>query len=1036
VVLPASGRVTLDQMKSSLLDANLARSHPDGIRAQLRKWEELYGSVDPLADFKIEGETAQDDGPANSTHLPKVAGVRPLMSTNDDSVSYDKAALSRKESEDNVGSDEVRMLQPGDLAELEVHQSGKSIPAVHVRPVGEWGVTGQFINIYGRTSYAPYNMVPWHSRQWMDPKLIKPLVPYLPDIQTESQILEVKEIAVFEDLAVPRNVSGPIIARLNALSEEIDEIYRRNSDTLDRAHEILAHPTDLRYGSLSSITRALLDLKESEVTPAALCAVRRALINAGVAFHMDKMQHRISGYVQILSKQDVKSIEYVQGWMRSWQDYVAIKDKSKKPKPLGATIIDTFINKAKAIVLRSRAQREPAHDSAIGPCKIQTPITESQGCVEEKFHPVFDAREQAIIKFLFEWAATRRFTRDQSLSSLPPILMHGTGLFNDVVADVSEGYRFLQELGVVGQHHGRHSFNPDLLLPTSGQSRPLSLLKDKLDRMGDEEVNLPDAMKHLRHDWGDLPIFCIDDAGAAEIDDGISVESAGVGNDGKPEYWFHVHVANPTAFFDRDHPIAKMARHMGETVYTPEHAHSMLPKWLTQRYLSLGKDRPVITFSARIDEAGNTLEHRIRNGTARNVFQFTYDDLDRLLDSRAKAMPQAVLSTGELPPASPTKNDFDNMTPELVGQLKLMDQLSRARMSVRASKGGQFYHQPLPSPAVRGYADRSGLGPSVPYFEGARTTQGDPVITMRASGFSNPFNENARPSDVVVREAMLLACEIGAKWCAERQIPALFRGTIPHPRFPNPEKYLQEHVLTKVGEDGVYPRIEGRKYVQMLGYGVIRTTPVNHGFLGMDAYVKATSPLRRYGDMVLHWQIEAALRHEAETGVSLVVAGTPNPSLDRSFLPLAAQALEPMIPGIQAREHTVRLTKRRSEEHWARMLLWRKHYYPELSGGPITNVFPKLHIVIELGADEMLTSADKRGIILEFALKTRIAVNPDLEAAGIEQPMPGEIWECELCLILINANLTYVKPIRRVKENASEDYTSWRSGPLLEEASP
>jgi hypothetical protein len=143
-----------------------------------------------------------------------------------------------------------------------------------------------------------------------------------------------------------------------------------------------------------------------------------------------------------------------------------------------------------------------------------------------------------------------------------------------------------------------------------------------------------------------------------------------------------------------------------------------------------------------------------------------------------------------------------------------------------------------------------------------------------------------------------------------------------------------------------------------------------------------------------------------------------------------------MIPGIQAREHTVRLTKRRSEEHWARMLLWRKHYYPELSGGPITNVFPKLHIVIELGADEMLTSADKRGIILEFALKTRIAVNPDLEAAGIEQPMPGEIWECELCLILINANLTYVKPIRRVKENASEDYTSWRSGPLLEEASP
>jgi hypothetical protein len=764
------------------------------------------------------------------------------------------------------------------------------------------------------------------------------------------------------------------------------------------------------------------------------------LTNGGVVFHRDFEQHRVSGYVQILSKQDAKSIENVREWMRAWQDHVAHKDKSNKPKPEGAIIIDSFIDKASAIVLRSRHDRRPAEGCQVGPAKIQLPITESQGSVEEKFRPVFDVNDQSIAKFLFQWAAARRFKSDQSLSSLPPVLMHATGLFT--TADWYDGYRFLQELGVVGQHDALYAFNPHLLLPSSGQSRPLAKLMQKLEQMGTQAVDLPDSMKHLRHDWGDLPIFCIDDAGASEIDDGISVEPAGVNSSGESEYWFHVHIANPTAFFDREHPIAKMARHMGETVYMPEHVHSMLPSWLTQRHLSLGKDRPVITFSARMDEAGNTLERRVRNGIARNVLQLTYDDLDRLLEDRGKPIVQAVLSTGEILSSSSHANDVDKVTPKLLSNLRLIDRLARARMAIRTAKGGQFFNQTAPKVSVRGHADRPGLGPSVPYFKGARTTSGDPVVTVRTPGFTNSYSVTTRPSDVLVREAMLLGCEIAAKWCAERQIPTLFRGTIPHPLFPHPEKYLQEHVLPKVGEDGVYPRVEGRKLSQMLGYGVVRSTPVQHSFLGMDAYAKATSPLRRYGDMVLHWQIEAALRHEAETGISLAdetksTAGKRGPPPDRSFLPLSAESIELMIPGIQSREKTVLNTKTRSEQHWLRYLLWRKHYYPDVSGGPISDVFPKLHVLIEPGTASVLSDSTLRGIILEFGLKTRVLQGEDREQLKPEDwAKPGDIWEFEFRDILMPNRVTWVNPTRRVKEHAEEDYTSWRSGPLLDEGSP
>jgi hypothetical protein len=1019
-------------------DATIVGNSPGGIRAELRKWEQLHGAIDPMADFKLEGENEEEDGAANLSHLPDLNDVRPMTSKNQDSTGDEKMTLSRRDTEVNIGLEEHHMLHPGDVVELAVHKSGKTLPAVHVRPVGEWGVTGQFINIYGRTCYANYNGMPWHSRRWMDPELIKPLVPYLPDIQKESQILELKEISVFEEVDVPRDISAPIVARLNSLKDDIDEIYRRNADALDRAHDILAHPTDLRYGSLSSITRALLNILDSEVSIAATLAVRRALANGGIAFHREGEGHRLSGHVQIISKQDLKAIENVREWMRSWQDFVSRKDNSNQPKPAGATIIDSFVAKARAIVLRSREHRLPQMDAHIGPCKTQRAITESQGAFEEKFQTVFDLNEQAIGRFLFEWAASRRFWADSSLSSLPPLLMHATGCYDDVEADINHGYLFLQELGIVGPFQGGHSFMPSLLLPTSGQSRPLSNLMNKLEHMGTEEVEFPDAMKHLRHDWGDTPIFCIDDAGAAEIDDGLSVEHAGVNANGEPEYWYHVHVANPTAFFDRHHPIAKMARHMGETVYTPEYAHTMLPTWLTQRYFSLAKDRPVITFSARMDEAGNTLERRVRNGIARNVLRITYDDLDRLLESQEKAPPQAVLSTGKVPPSSPTVNDVDKVTTEMLGQLRLMDKLGRARMSIRKARGGQLYSGNVPSISVNGHADRPGLGPSVPYFKGARATIGDPVVTLRTSGMMNMFIDDGRPSNVVVREGMLLACEVSAQWCAERHIPVLFRGIVPHPLFPHPDKYYREHVLPNVGQDGAISRHLGRKYLQMLGYGVMRTTPTYHRTLGLDVYTKATSPLRRYGDLILHWQIEAALRHEADTGISLVDdepisrPGKPSTSRDRSFLPLTAEGIELMIPSIKSREQMVVGVKVLSNEYWLRMLLWRKHHYPDVSGGPISDTFRKLHVVIEQGLDEIYAAGELRGIILEFGIKTRISVNSTHANAGIDPPQPGEIWECMLSQVVMTGRITWVIPTVRVKVDGANDYTSWRKGTSLE----
>jgi exoribonuclease-2 len=39
--------------------------------------------------------------------------------------------------------------------------------------------------------------------------------------------------------------------------------------------------------------------------------------------------------------------------------------------------------------------------------------------------------------------------------------------------------------------------------------------------------------------------------------------------------------------------------------------------------------------------------------------------------------------------------------------------------------------------------------------------------------------------------------------------------------------------------------------------------PLRHAGLGLEAYVQFTSPIRRYGDLLAHWQLKAALRGDA-----------------------------------------------------------------------------------------------------------------------------------------------------------------------------
>ena len=84
------------------------------------------------------------------------------------------------------------------------------------------------------------------------------------------------------------------------------------------------------------------------------------------------------------------------------------------------------------------------------------------------------------------------------------------------------------------------------------------------------------------------------------------------------------------------------------------------------------------------------------------------------------------------------------------------------------------------------------------------------------------------PLDLIVAEAMILANSSWGGWIAERSVPGIYRS----------QASLAPGIKVRMG-----------------------TRPAPHAGMGVAQYTWATSPLRRYVDLVNQWQIIACVRH-------------------------------------------------------------------------------------------------------------------------------------------------------------------------------
>ena len=163
------------------------------------------------------------------------------------------------------------------------------------------------------------------------------------------------------------------------------------------------------------------------------------------------------------------------------------------------------------------------------------------------------------------------------------------------------------------------------------------------------------------------------------------------------------------------------------------------------------------------------------------------------------------------------------------------------------------------------------------------------------------------PSRQLVAEMMIVAGEVGAKYGQQHNIPLPYRSQ-PQPELP-PEAEL---MLLPAGP------VRSTAMRRCMPKSEMGTIPARHASLALETYVQVTSPIRRYSDLLAHFQIKAHLR------------GDPLP-----FTPDQMQEMVmSLVPAVKEASSVERFTnrywgleylRRNSDEVWQALIIrWLK----------------------------------------------------------------------------------------------------------------
>ncbi|KAJ5496212.1 Ribonuclease II/R [Penicillium fimorum] len=1001
-------RVTID---SNIILRSQLELHGD-IREYLKKWLDTNpNDLDPVRR-------------SDSKHRPLEVPGKSVGTMPNGRDAIDSWGDPNKLNQDAGDKEEFEgeHLEQGDLI-ARLNSDGVFNYGIYVRSVHK---QKQFYNSNGNWRICSNAELDYIIKGFAPTELVEPLTPWFPD----NEAIVSQDIQVTPEGGLPRPLGAPLLRMMGNFKTHILKFYRENSQILDNLHDQVADETEVLCLSLEKLTMTALGIEESELTSVNMFAVHQAVRRHPFLIEKDGSSLFSRMYL-VQPKRIANVVKQVVDWTHEHQEHCVRAAMRKDTQASKDHPMNRFIAKAQRLIRLSRRLRSPTIMSSVGPSSNRySPGQDGNPLVfRELPTEKFSAEDSLIIEYLKLYSVPAIVMPSGTLRSTATHIMRATGMYNTLGLSEASTRLLLQEIGIIAPWENLLPLDQYLMLPGHG----ISLAKDMELEEIEESCSkltadqLQDSMQHLRKDWGDMPVYCVDDVTAQEIDDGISLEPIPGSHD---TFWVHVHVANPTAFIGHDNPIIQYAASRLFTSYIPERTYPMLPKALTEPHFSLASGRPVLTFSAKMNRRGEILDSKIQNGTIHNVINLTHKTLRDFFDPDPEEQLESLTIGGAFtePPIPDGKTIQQSLRPEDKDRFHIMRQLMLAFRQTRRKNGAMDLTPLSPDVSV---SVQSGNAPMPPYDLEATTGRhylGDPIIRLNMHTY-DPYDVRDQSRDNLVSLIMNLAGHISGQFCATRNIPVIYDGTWYDPEYGR----VTNKNLANFGGEGFYELSVPLAYSS--------TTPTKHHTLGLDTYVKSTSPLRRYTDVIAHYQIEAALRFEHEHGRQFdALVDSPDPAeidlvetetelaetateitpnntntTPTSLLPFSKSEIDAHLIYSQPLRRRLRNLDKYSTQHWACMLLFRAFYFSECSL-PVT--FPCLLRTPRIRPRHL--DDEYAGVITNLGVNCSVTIPddfPDKDKLDIFCMVEAHITAVDMSSLQVTMEATeFIKPFERKGE--------------------
>jgi hypothetical protein len=866
-----------------------------------------------------------------------------------------------------------------------------------------------------------------------DPAELHAVVEAIPSLSPSSTVLnELQDL----NIGPSRDLAASLIRKMHTFQSASRIIHQSYVERLSRA--AVQFGEEERVLSLREIADVLLpaSLKRNRTAfpPEALYAVYSVIREADIAFRpLDRGPRCHESYFFALQSLKVQeNIAAVELRLREYSEYTAGQSRATARKsPTRPETFERFLSTARQLIDQTRRHRSWSPHGMIGPYSEHpsvpdAPLAEQDIYVQQPLTPgrlefVHSLKWStvcvSVLKFMHYWAASGGFDSGSRSHCMGASILRAVGRYDDAVLDSTTGWTFLQEIGWIPPWDvsARHT----LRLPGFRNKRHPAHKPTAQELPTPPELG-PDQLAHLRHDFDGSMTYCIDSADTLDVDDGVSLEPVGHG-----EWWIHIHVADPASRIKQDDEVAQRAAGRVQTNYLAGFYHRMLDRDDVRDAFSLGPGKPTLTFSARVTETGRLLDTRITPGKLSQVVYITPEDVSAVVgDPDPPAVPTGVFEVGcsasERTPPTRKMSTPKDLSAAQTRELKTLSKLANALQRVRLDNGAIPAYLPRPKATVL-VDDEGGASPIA---AGQMFYLTDPYIRVAYDGQGSPL----------VSSLMQLAGEIGARWCYERDIPIPYR--IQRISSQNAD------ALRALNRDVIFPElVAGRNPPagdwqtarSLMGDFDMSTTPAPNLAMGLNMYTKVTSPLRRYADLLVHWQIEAALLEENSRGESLVVRESPSPNIGvdapaatktpggdkknkpttsrRDFLPFSKRELEnDIFPRLRIRErHAKLLDNVDGNSQWILQALVRAWHFGDKSTTPLPQTFR--FTVSDISGRRVV-----RGQIDWFDRPASVDLMDMNGVARIGDVKPGDVFKVELASVNVHMNKINLRLLERWKE--------------------